>query len=172
MNLIQSFPIVVMCGLFLSACGSSSGGGSAPPEGYSVATEPNTETETEADESLALGLGVKSDFAAGSMSVTSSSLSFGGSTRVTVNVVRSETSELFTSGSVAVNFTSYCAGLTPALATIDAIVNTHAGIATATYNATGCIGTDIITATIDGATAITNVNIASQDIGSVKFVSI
>lgn len=97
-------------------------------------------------------------------------LSAGGTTTVTVDVVDENQARFITP--VDINFTSNC--VTSALATIDASVTTVNGVATATYRAQGCEGTDTITATAtfggESFSAESSLEVLQDDIGSIEFV--
>jgi len=134
-------------------------------------TPTDTASATVSVGSLALGTLEGEAFFDGQMNITASSLSFGGSTGVSVNVVEAGSSTLFTSDSITVNFTSLCSQQDPAKATITPSVDTQTGLASATYNAEGCVGDDIITASIGSVVATSTVNVAIQDVGAIKFVS-
>lgn len=112
------------------------------------------------------------DFVQGEIDAASVSLPAAGSTSLEVVVVDDD-DELVTT-TVAVNFSSGCASLDPPLADISAAVNTISGIATSTYTANGCVGTDIITAAIvqgNTQTATVSLEIAAADVNSISFVS-
>ncbi|MEN8135171.1 MAG: hypothetical protein ABFS18_06505 [Thermodesulfobacteriota bacterium] len=73
---------------------------------------------------------------------------------------------------VIVNFSSLCAGLSPAQATISASVVTHNGLATATYTDNGCNGDDQITASItDGPSVSATLAVSAPDVGSLQYIS-
>ena len=94
-----------------------------------------------------------------------------GSTSVTVTVVDS-TGAAFSSAPLTVNFTSQC--VANGDATISDSVTTVAGVASATYEATGCEGIDEITATIEevsGISATGFVEVLGADANSIQFVS-
>ena len=89
-------------------------------------------------------------FQAGVLGINNPSLSSGGSTSLTA-VLQQSDGQQYTQ-STSINFNSPCLG--QGLATITSPVVTTTGIAGATYAATGCSGTDVVTATatIGGAT--------------------
>ncbi len=74
---------------------------------------------------------------------------------------------------VNVRFTSNCASLVPARATITALVTSVNGVARATYVDQGCGGADQITATVDGSTVSTSASLAvvAPTVANVQFVS-
>jgi hypothetical protein len=102
------------------------------------------------------------------MTLGLSTLSFGGSTSVSVTV-KDSSGALFTSSPVNVVFTSTQSAL--GNATINSPVTTVNGIATTTYTANTFSGTDTITATIAGSTATATVTVNSLAAGSITFVS-
>lgn len=111
-------------------------------------------------------------FVEGQLSLGSSSLPAAGSTPVTVTVV-DEDDELI-SNAVVVNFTSGCAATSPATANITESVTTQNGVATATYIADGCVGSDTVTATIvqgNSQQATATLSVAAADVNSIAFQS-
>jgi hypothetical protein len=110
-------------------------------------------------------------FQAGILGITNPAVSAGGSTTLQAVLQQSDGS-LYTQ-STAVNFSSPCAA--QGLATITNPVTTTSGIASATYVATGCSGSDVITASAtvgsSGLSANGTVTVAAGTIGSVIFVS-
>lgn len=149
--------------LLLAACGGS--GGKPPPSGNpSNPTGPDPVT-------VEMGGGTGSAFQSGVIQVSSSDLSAGGSTTLSVTLQRSDGS--LYSETATVTFNSSC--IAQGLATVTSPVEITNGIATTTYSATGCSGTDVITArtTVDGTvlSATGSVNVAPAAIGSIVFVS-
>jgi hypothetical protein len=123
---------------------------------------------------LDLGTGQDGSFVSGGLTTSTdgSSLSYGGDTVVTVNIVDSNGNALFTSSSVTVDFTSNCAQSVPPQSTISSSVITTSGVAVATYSAISCEGTETITASLsDGTSATTNITVAGQVLGALEFVS-
>lgn len=118
-----------------------------------------------------MGSGFGEDFVPRSLDVAVANLSAGGSTSITATFV-TQTGNLYTED-VTVMFSSPC--IAQGLATITTPVDTNTGVATATYTASGCSGTDEVTATatVDGSTLTANgiVNIAPAAIGSIQFIS-
>lgn len=102
------------------------------------------------------------------MTLGLSTLSFGGSTSVSVTV-RDTNGAIFTSSDVDVVFTSTQSAL--GKATINSPVKTVNGVATTTYTANTFSGTDTITATITGATATATIAVNSLAAGSISFIS-
>lgn len=128
---------------------------------------------------LSMGSGTGSSFESGKLAISTSSLSAGGSTSLQVSIV-DQTGALYTT-STTVTFSSPCQS--QGLATIDATgvtpaaptVTTTTGGASATYAATGCSGSDVVTvtATANGQslTATGTVTVAAAAIGSISFIS-
>jgi len=121
---------------------------------------------------VSLGSGTGTSFQAGVLALTSSNLSSGGSTSIQAVLQQSDGS-LYTQSS-SINFSSPCAAQSLASITPNPAVTTS-GIANVTYSATGCSGSDVITATavVGGATttATATVTVAPGVIGSIVFVS-
>ncbi|MEI8296485.1 MAG: Ig-like domain-containing protein [Pseudomonadota bacterium] len=118
-----------------------------------------------------MGSGIGVAFTAGTIALSSATLSVGGST--SLQVVLQQSDGTLYAQPVTVAFNSPCvaqntASVTPAVATTT-------GVATATYSASGCSGSDTITAsaTIGGRqlSATGTVNVQQSAIGSISFVS-
>ena len=112
------------------------------------------------------------EFVEGVISAGATDLSAAGSTSLEVAVVDED--DQLVSTTVAVSFSSGCAGLNPPLAEISAEVNTISGIAVSTYTADGCVGRDVVTAAIvqgNTQTATVDLNIAAADVNSISFLS-
>ncbi len=100
--------------------------------------------------------------------INAATLPSGGSASLTVNVVDSMGESITTEEEVV--FTSSCTR--SGLATIDPSPATTAnGLATATYTAAGCSGTDTITARIGDSEAMVSLDIAAPAAGSIRFVA-
>lgn len=166
--------ITLFLASLLSACGGNDGsGGFFGADGNTPSDPPDDPTDpvvTPVD--LALGTGSGGLFVSGGMttSIDGAELSYGGSASVTVNVVNSSNNALYTAAPVVVSFTSNC--VAQGDSTIAASVSTSTGVASATYRALTCEESDTITATLsDGSRASTTIDIASQSLGSLVFVS-
>ncbi len=99
-------------------------------------------------------------------------LAAGGTLTATVSIVETSNNNVAYTTPVTVNFTSAC--VVAGTATMDAAVQTTAGIASSTYLAQGCTGSDTITATADVGTTINataNLTVQSASVGSLEFVS-
>ena len=101
-------------------------------------------------------------------------LSAGSTTIITAQILDSN-NNIFTTP-LEVQFTSACAQESNPKATIDNIVSSIGGTASATYKAEGCNGTDTITATVvtggNVATKTININVAAAKTGSIAFMSV
>jgi len=126
-----------------------------------------------------LGYGFDDTFQEGviGVGIGSGTLSAGGSTSLTINVV-SSTNSLVSTG-VAVTLTSNCvasqtAKFTDLSGATISTVNTVNGQATVTYTASGCSGADKITATasLNGVvkTAQATINVAADTVQTIVFV--
>ncbi|MCZ6829849.1 MAG: hypothetical protein O7F73_09725 [Gammaproteobacteria bacterium] len=122
---------------------------------------------------LALGrIDGSGDFILGEIGAGAVNLPAAGSTILEVAVVDGDGD--LVSNAIEVSFGSGCANLTPPSAQLAASATTVNGIATVTFTADGCIGTDVVTAAIVGSTsnsANVTLNIAAADIGSIAFIS-
>jgi hypothetical protein len=151
----------------LTACGGGSfGGGSSTGSSSSGATTGSSLVE--------LGSGIGSSFKNQALDVqVTKTLSAGGSTEITANIVDANNANALYTQSVTVNFSSNCASA--GTASITQSVTTTNGTAIATYTAEGCSGADTITAsaTVGSATlsATGIVTVASPSLGSLVFIS-
>ncbi|MBQ4798988.1 Ig-like domain-containing protein [Pseudoalteromonas sp. MMG006] len=105
---------------------------------------------------------------------TSDVLSAGSTTIVTAQIVDGSNNAFTTP--LEVQFTSACAEESTPRATIDNIVTSIGGTASATYKANGCNGIDTITATVvtggNVATKTININVAAAETGSIAFMGV
>jgi hypothetical protein len=145
---------------------TASAGGRTATTVVAVASTSSTTT-------VNIGNGSGSTFVPNALAVAVPSLSAGGSTSVTVSIVRQD-GTLYTSP-VTLNFNSPCVAAGTAAIQPAASATTTTGQATVTYVARGCAGTDTITATTTVGTqslsANGNVTVAAATIGSISFVS-
>ena len=118
-----------------------------------------------------MGSGTGAAFQPGSIAVATPSLSAGGST--SLQVVLQQTDGTLYSQPATISFSSTCAA--QGLANVGQPVTTSTGIASATYAATGCSGTDVITATTTAGgqalSATGSVTVAAAAIGSIVYIS-
>jgi hypothetical protein len=154
--------------VLLAGCGGDSFKGSGSSSGGT-----GTGTGTGTTTTYSLGSGTGSSFQAGAIFFQSASLSAGGSTSLSVNVV-DQTGTLYNQGAT-VTFNSPCIAAGTALIQPQAAIQTSTGTATATYVAQGCSGTDVVTASTTVAsanlTATGTVTVAPGTVGSISFVS-
>src|SRR5579863_8815537 len=148
---------VALAALALGACGGS-GSSSFATLGSSSGTSSSgasSGSSSGTTTTLSMGNGSGSAFQHGVIGVTSSSLSAGGTTSLSVTIV-DQTGTLFTTAPVTVTFNSPCIakGLAVIAASAPSIpgntadtVTTTSGNATATYTAKGCSPSDVVTAT-------------------------
>lgn len=118
-----------------------------------------------------MGSGIGAAFTAGTIAVSSPTLSVGGST--SLQVVLQQSDGTLYSQPATISFNSPC--VAQGTATVTPSVTTSTGVATATYSASGCAGTDTVTATttIGGRqlSATGTVTVQQAAIGSISFVS-
>jgi hypothetical protein len=150
--------------LALSGCGGSDSNAFSNPPGSGGGGQPGTLR-------VDMGSGTGGAFQAGIIGISNANLSAGGSASLQVVLQRSD-GTLFTE-SASITFNSPC--VAQGLARIDTPVTTTTGIASATYQATGCSGQDVITAStsVSGTslTASGTVTVAASAIGSIVFDS-
>jgi hypothetical protein len=158
------FGWAILATLALGACGGDDntildpGGGGVDP----------------GDVLVEMGSGTPPAFSSGIMAVAVPNLSAGGATSLTVTFAATQNgNQALYPQPVDVTFSSAC--IASNLATITGATNTTTGILTVTYGASGCSGSDTITAsaTVDGRilTATGNVTVASASVGSIEFLS-
>ena len=120
---------------------------------------------------IRIGNGSGAGFTESVLAVSNATVSAGGTTSFTANLVNA--SAALVSDIYTVLFTSNCAESN--LATIDTNVKTTNGAAVATYQANGCTGSDIITATVtiggQTFTAVKTITVSSDKVGSIQFIS-
>ncbi len=155
-------------GLFmlLTACG---GGDAEKP--WDIAETDTTTDNTVALSDILLGSGFGDDFLPGELRIALTSLSAGGITSVAASLadvngnLYQEVQDIF--------FSSDCTA--SGLATLDSPVATMGGVATSSYQAKGCSGTDTITAvaTVNDITLTATGSLTVQPaiLGSLQFVS-
>lgn len=156
-------------GTFRIAAGETLGAGSVI---VTVGTSLQSLNFQVGEANLRIGSMVGATFVEGVIEPGATSLPAGGSTTLAVVVVDED--EVPVPTTVAVFFSSGCASLEPPTAEITALVSTVSGVATSTYTADGCTGTDIITAGIvqgNSQTATVSLDIASADVNSISFIS-
>lgn len=162
--------------LILAACGGdensaplvstgNNGGGSGSSSGDNGGTTGDSGDQVI---TLELGTGSGSSFQSGQMSLSATSLSAGGSTRLEFNVVNaSDGNAIFNASETSVAISSLCQS-----AVFDSPITTKSGSFSTTYEA-GCAGADTITARLqNGATATANITVAAPEIGELEFVSV
>ncbi|MEJ2612604.1 MAG: hypothetical protein P8179_21725 [Candidatus Thiodiazotropha sp.] len=109
------------------------------------------------ESTVTLGHGVGNSFVSGVLAVSADSIYSNGST--TVNVSAADTDGNLYKKDLTITFSSTCSET--GLATITPSVSTSSGLASATYTANGCAGSDSIVAiaVIDGVTSTASVDI-------------
>jgi len=128
---------------------------------------------TQGSSDVVVQIGSGDPFAEGSIALSLSQISAGGTTVVSVLLV-DDTGAAYTE-SVDVTFSSVCSEEAVPSAEIDGVITTSSGQASATYLAKGCVGDDPITvnAIVNGQnlSASGSVNVLPADVGSIQFVS-
>lgn len=118
-----------------------------------------------------MGSGTGGAFQPGMIGISSPNVSAGGST--SLQIVLQQSDGTLYAQNASITFNSPCAAQN--LATITSPVQTSTGIASATYSASGCSGSDVITATATiGGNALSasgTVTVAPAAIGSIVFES-
>jgi hypothetical protein len=164
-NMINRIAIFLVMGI-VAGCGGS---GAFTQSSSSAATGGTTGSSSST--TVRIGNGAGAGFTAGVLALGVSSLSAGGSTSVTANLVDASGNPYTTSTDVT--FNSTCVGQQTAALTSP--VTTATGSAVSTYIAKGCEGTDTITATatVDGGaiSASVNISVLAANLGSIQFVS-
>lgn len=171
-----------MSAMLLAACGGSSTSLRDAATSTTGTTTTGTGTgtgTTTAATTLSLGSGSGASFEAGAIAVSTKSLSAGGSTSLQVSLVNQAGAPYTTA--TAITFNSPCVGQGLAKITAtgsspaSATITTSTGVASATYVAAGCSGSDVISATAtansQSLAASATVTVAQAAIGSISFVS-
>jgi hypothetical protein len=178
MHTLKTTTIVsaALISLLLSACGGS--GSPMSNQGGSSSSLSSGSIDTTSP--AFIGYGFDSSFVEGQIGVSigAATLSPGGSTNLTVNIVSS--TKTLASAATQITFNSPCIAsgeaklTTPNGGASTNVVSSNFGEATITYTANGCSGTDQITATavIKGlqTNAKTTLNIASDTVLAVKAI--
>ena len=163
-GMINKIAIFLIMGI-LAGCGGSG----AFTESSSSTTGGTSGSSGSTD--VRIGSGTGASFSAGALALGVSSLSAGGSTSVTANLVDADGNPYTIATNVT--FNSTCVG--QQTATITSPVSTSTGSAVSTYVAKGCQGNDTITATatVDGGTisASASISVLAANLGSIQFVS-
>ncbi|MDH5710438.1 MAG: Ig-like domain-containing protein [Gammaproteobacteria bacterium] len=122
---------------------------------------------------LRVGTGTLASFTEGAVNITLPNIASDGSTTVSVNLVDAA-GDLLTDVH-SVTFSSDCEQLGKANFN-STIITTSTGTATTTYNASGCVGNDTITATVAVGSinkiATGTVTVAAANAGSIQFTSV
>lgn len=152
--------------LVLGACGS----GISTTPGSSGGGGGGTTTTTAAVE---IGSGSASTFQKGTLLLSTSSISAGGTATVSASLVDANNANALYNAAATVSFSSICSGKGQASFN-PAQQLSASGSFSSTYTASGCAQTDTITAsaTINGQpiTANANINVAPATIGSIQFI--
>lgn len=166
---------IILTSLLALALGACGGGGD---EGSILLPGSGGPGGPDAPVTLDMGHGPLDGFQSGQLGVTVSGLlSAGGITGLSVAVI--ETTDepgaaIFYSGDAQIIFSSSCIAEGSAQVTPNP-VSTSTGLASVTYTAMGCVGTDVITATatVEGQqlSAVGSVTVVSDAEGLIEFVS-
>lgn len=143
--LLKLLPLLLI--LTLAACGDDSDSDSSPDTGGGGGGEPVTGSS-----GLGIGTGSGIEFLEGKIEAGSSTLSEGGNTLLTVNIVDlNDDNILFTQEPVSVTFTSQCLNATDPESILDGPLerSTNNGTVSVRYEAESCVDTDTVTATAE-----------------------
>ena len=171
--------IATLLALLLTACGgeppTANNADDDADNGSTDGSDDGTnDGNGDAPANIAVGSGSGSSFMEGMLGITlTGNLSAGGSTEISLSVVdEGNNNALFTSSTVDVSFSSTCSNQTPERAYFTPDETTGQGTITATYTATGCRGTDLITAEVtynDSVYAATgSVTVEGIEVGSIS----
>lgn len=155
-------------GLTLLACGG--GGGNRVDD---VTNQPGSGSSSSVSNVRLIGVGSGNDFKAGEIGVGvgSDTLSAGGTTSLTINLVNADRS--LSTDTTSIAFTSRCIAANEATLSANPVTITN-GQASVSYTANGCAGRDDITATanLNGTllTAKGSINVELDTISSIQFV--
>lgn len=149
----------------LTACGGGSGadfgsnGGGDSGVGTGVTTETEAETGTGVAEELVYTLQP--------LEVGISSLSAGGSTGITTRLI-DQNGDLAAIDQT-ISFASPC--ISNGTSEIVSPITSNNGVFTSTYTAIGCEGDDVLTASVDGLSVESTLNVQAATLGAVEFIS-
>lgn len=128
---------------------------------------------TQAPSAIILRLGSGTPFTEGSINISLSPLSAGGTSVISASLV-DEQDQLY-SDSAEFTFTSLCSTQVVPTASLDSPVVTSNGAAESIYFAKGCVGDDPITVNVvvngQNLSATGSIKVLSADVGSIQFVS-
>ncbi|MEQ6886205.1 hypothetical protein [Salicola sp. Rm-C-2C1-2] len=156
--------LTLLVSIFLVACGTDEGSGESE--------DGNDDPDTTEQVSLAVGTGSGDSFQAGQMRVGSKSLSAGGSTNLSFNIVNTgKGNEIYSGDPVAVSFASSCLLESSPKAELNGPleIETGSGDVSVRYTAKGCEGKDTVTATasaVDGANASSEISFTTPEVSS------
>jgi hypothetical protein len=164
MSGLARFVTIFTLMLLLAACGG--GDAETPWDEDSSSSDDTTEA------TYTLGNGAGANFVSGALNISVTSLSAGGQTTV-IATLADVNGNLYQGDDLDIVFSSGC--VVDGMATLESPIEISGGVATTTYEATGCTGSDTIAAytTVDNVTvtATGTVQIASAQLGSMQFVS-
>lgn len=126
-------------------------------------------TTTDEGVEIVLGSGSGGSFDPGVLTLATASIGAESQTGVTVNIVDSNNNDaLYNGAPVTVEFTSACFQDGKATFSANSVV-TGTGTATTTYLPEGCVGDDVILASIGDARATATVTVSPADVGFVAY---
>lgn len=167
--------------LILSACGGGTGGSPLDPQTSNSGNSNSSSSSVDTTTPTFIGFGFDTSFAPGQIGVSigDATLSPGGSTNLTVNIVSS--TKTLASSPIDIIFNSPCIASGEAKLSVNNVavtgnkVTSNFGEATVTYTANGCTDSDQVTATavLKGAPAVakTTLNIAADKVGSIQAIA-
>ncbi len=163
-----SLASLLSTGLLLTACGGGDGN-----RVDDITNRPPSNQPPVVTQSWAIGFGSGDDFASGviGVGIGEDTLSAGGSTSLTINLVNSDNS--LSTGTATLSLTSRCIAANEATLSENPITTLN-GQATVTYTANGCVGQDNITATTTVneriLSAAASLNVEADTVSSIQFV--
>lgn len=163
-----SLASLLSTGLLLTACGG--GGGNRVDD---ITNRPPSGQPPVVQQSWYIGNGSGSSFQPGviGVGIGEDTLSAGGSTSLTINLVNSDYS--LSTGTATLSLTSRCIAANEAILSENPITTLN-GQATVTYTANGCVGEDHITATTTVNERILSasayINVEADSVSSIQFL--
>ncbi len=157
-SLIETVCLLVAC-LLLKACTSTQDPGDTNEETEAIVNEDQTVA-------LALGSGEAESFTEGLLTINSQTLAAGGQTTIKVNLVNVAADNQLYATPTEIHFSSTCSAA--GMAVLSTPVDTVEGLAISSYQANGCVGDDLITASVSGASASGLITVASDQAGSIS----
>ena len=183
--MIKKYLLITLAAFLLAACGGSddkplfNNSGSDTEEGGVTSPEDENNDVSTGTEILnpRLGAGAEASFEAGTLELSLTNLSAGGTAKISANIVdKDNNNKKIVSQSYKVVFSSTCSETQPAKAEFNnSEVTSGSGSVSVNYTAKGCVGEDTISANLFAGdalkhTAVAKITITPAEVGAINFV--